>query len=435
MTRLATLVLVLLSLAAAGCHAAPPVDPHAVTAVGGTSNRFVRSDRATAVAVRLLISAAAVERADRPPVNLALVVDTSGSMEGRAIEDARAASKALMGALRRGDRIAVVVFGSTTEVLLPSTPIEDTDTAQLRRRIDAMKALGTTDMAGGLRAGMAEVSAHLVAGGVNRIILLGDGDPNDALPVQQMAGQAGSQGISITALGLGPDYNETLMGEVAQLSGGRFHYVEDSAKVAAFFDTEIVRLNRTYAKNARVVLTPGPGVTLGRVIGQGGGRAISIGDLSFGEERELIVELDVPARRAGSAVELLDAVLSFEDARSGATIERRLFFGAHASASEDEIRTGRDEAVEHAAARAATAAATLTAIEAARRGDVEKAQRSLRPSAKRASYDFSDTAPSPELVNALPSVAPAAAGNPVPARDSVVVRKAHDEAMKVLQTR
>ena len=435
MTRVATLVLVLISLALAGCHAAPPVDPHAVTAVGSLSNRFVRSDRTTPVAVRLLITAAAVERADRPPINLALVVDTSGSMEGRAIEDARAASKALLAALRKGDRIAVVAFGSSTEILLPSTPIEDTDTVKLRRSIDAMRALGTTDMAGGLRAGMAEVSGHLVADGVNRIILLGDGNPNDALPVKQMASEAGSQGISITALGLGPDYNETLMGDVAQLSGGRFHYVADSSKVAGFFDTEIVRLNRIYAKNARVVLTPGPGVTLGRVIGQGGGRAVSIGNLSFGEERELIIELEVPAHRAGAAVELLDAVLSFEDARSGATLERRLFFGAHASANDDEIRAGRDQAVDHVTARAAAAAATLAAIEAARRGELEKVQRSQKPTTKGASYEFSDSPLDAELVNALPSVAPAAASNPAPTRDSIVVRKAHDEAMKVLQTR
>jgi Ca-activated chloride channel family protein len=435
MTRVATLALALLSLVLAACHPAPPVDPHAVTAEGSVSNRFVHADRPTPVVVRLLVSAAAVENAARPPVNLALVVDTSGSMEGRAIEDARTASKALLGALRRGDRLAVVAFGSTTETLLPSTLLEDADLAELRRSIDAMKALGTTDMAGGLREGLAQVSAHLNPDGVNRIILLGDGDPNESPPVTQMATDAGGGGISITALGLGPDYNETLMGQVAQLSGGRFHYVADSTKVAGFFDAEVVRLNRIYAKNATVMLTPGPGVTLGRVIGQRGGRNVSIGDLSFGEQRELVVELTAPPHRAGAAVELLDAVLRFQDARTGAFIERRLFFGAHGSASDDEIRAGRDESVERAAARASAAAATLEAIEAARRGELEKAQRSAKPGPKKTvTYDFEDTPVNGDLLEALPSVAPSAAPRPSAARDSLIVRKAHDDAMRVLQT-
>ena len=141
MPRFALLLLLALSLAIAGCHVnAPPVDARAVTAQGTLNNRFVSADKPSSIVARLLIEAKAVERATRPPVNLALVVDTSGLMEGRAIEDARSASKALLSALRPRDRIAVVVFGSTTDVLLPSTLLEDADVAKLRGRLDAMKA-------------------------------------------------------------------------------------------------------------------------------------------------------------------------------------------------------------------------------------------------------------------------------------------------------
>jgi Ca-activated chloride channel family protein len=353
MPRSAVVFAAVMALVLAACHVAPPADPHVLTARGGLSNRFVRADAETPIDARLVIEARATETRGRPPVNLALVIDTSGSMEGRAIEDARAASKALLGALRRRDRVAVVAFGSTTEILLPSTPIEDVDVATLRRRIDAMKAFGTTDMAGGLRAGMQEVEKNFVADGVNRVILLGDGDPNDAAPVKQMAADAGARSISITALGLGPDYNETLMGAAAQLSGGRFHYVADSAKVAGFFDAEIVRLNRIYAKNAVVELVPGPGVRIVRVLGQEGSipPSIPIGDLSYGEQREIVVKLAAPAHRAGAAVELLDAVLRFKDARAGASVERRVFFGAHATADDKERDAGRDAEVERSVAK------------------------------------------------------------------------------------
>jgi Ca-activated chloride channel family protein len=436
MPRFAAIFFALVALALGGCHAPPPADPHALTAEGSLSNRYVRTDAQTSLSARLVIAAQATETTGRPPVNLALVVDTSGSMEGRAIEDARAASKALLSALRTGDRIAVVAFGSTTELILPSTPIEDANVAKLRARIDAMKAFGTTDMAGGLEAGMAQVQSHFVADGVNRVILLGDGDPNDAAPVKRAAMQGGNSNISITALGLGPDYNETLMGEVAALSGGRFHYVDDSSKVAAFFDAEVVRLNRVYAKNAVVELVAGPGVSMAKVVGQAGGGhrrlSIPIGDLSFGETREIIVRLDAPAHRDGAAVELLDAVLRFEDVRAGVPVERRVFFGAHASASADTLKQGRNEGVERAVAKAEAAAATLEAIEAARRGAVDKAREKLKGAQ---GYQFDDDKlMQGDLSNALPSLAPSAAPSPPSSRAGSVVKKAHDRAMEILYT-
>ena len=417
----------------AACRVKAPVpDAHAVTAEGSLSNRFVAADKATSVAARLVVQARVLERSGRPPVNLALVVDTSGSMEGRAIEDARAASKALLGALTPNDRIAVVSFGSTTDVILPSTRLGDADLPKLRARIDAMKAVGTTDMSGGLRAGVGQVAEHLEQEGVNRVILLGDGNPNDEAPVKGIAADAGSRGISITVLGLGPDYNETLMGAVAQVTGGTFHYVGDSTKLAAFFGEEVVRLNRVYAKNAVVQLVPGPGVHVSKIVGQGGasGLTIPIGDITLGETREIVARLEAPPHRDGAAVELLDAVLRFDDVASGTTVEQRVFFGAHATASSDVLKSGHDDAVEHAVNKAEAAAKTLEAIDAARRGDVGKAQQRVKD-AKASGYKLDD-----ELVDALPSVAPAAA-QPNPEqqlRGNEVVRKAHDDAMKVLQS-
>jgi hypothetical protein len=115
-------------------------------------------------------------------------------------------------------------------------------------------------------------------------------------------------------------------------------------------------------------------------------------------------------------------------------VERRIFFGAHAAATEQEVAAGHDEVVARAVAKAEAAAATLEAIEAARRGALQKAQESLRKKGA-TSYQFTDDALSGELVNALPSVAPAPAGAAPPAKhDSEVVRKAHDDAMNVLQT-
>jgi hypothetical protein len=137
------------------------------------------------------------------------------------------------------------------------------------------KATGTTDMASGLRMAITEVTRHLDEEGVNRVVLVGDGVPNDDRQILPLVAQAAAQGISVTALGLGNDYDydydydydETLMGHIAQLSSGRFFYVDDSAKVASFFSEEVTRLHEVVARHAVLDVRPGPGVTVTGVVG------------------------------------------------------------------------------------------------------------------------------------------------------------------------
>jgi Ca-activated chloride channel family protein len=297
-------------------------------------------------------------------------------------------------------------------------------------------------MAAGLRAGIDEVVQHLDPHGVNRVVLLGDGVPNDEGPIRALAESAGHQGVTVTALGLGPDYNETLMGAVAQLSGGRFHYVEKSDQVAETFKNEVLRLQSVYARNATLELTPGPGVRIEAVVGQpmarsGNGVRVSVGDMSRDETRDLIVRLTTDPHHDGAPVELLDAVLSFDDALgSGTRAERRLFFGARATSKDAELEAGRVREVEDAAAIIQAAAATVDAIQKAREGHPGDAQSALGRAAEDAETQARKTSNAElarkatsmrDLQRALPSSS--TAPTPAPA----AVRSAHDQAMKNLQ--
>ena len=335
-------------------------------------NAFVRSGASQTAVARIAFSTKHRESAARPPVNLALLVDTSGSMDGKAIADARKASLALLDSLSPKDRLSVVVFNSKVEVLLPSTTIEDCNLKELRTKLSTMKAEGTTDMADGLNAAVAEVSGHLAADGVNRILLLGDGVPNDDTGILSTVEQAARQGISVTALGLGEDYDETLMARIAQKSGGKYTFVADSSKVPSFFAEEVTRLHKVVARNAVLEIHPGPGVTVQNVVGRvmsptsHHGISVNLGDITLGDAQEIVVQLATQPTKEGANVEMLDAVLRYDDGVGGRQREERIFLGAKSTTDDARIGTGRDPKVEDAAAKAKDAAALIENIEKTR---------------------------------------------------------------------
>lgn len=364
------------------------------------ANRFTRAGEAGEITVRLRVGARALKNAPKAPVNLALVVDTSGSMEGEMIEDAKKASLALLDSLSPGDTLAVIAFHSRAEVLTPATLINAKSAAKIREQIGKMKAHGTTDMAGGLKAGIDEVVKGLRADGVNRIVLLGDGVPNNEAPMLNLARSAGQSGIAVTALGLGIDYNETLMNAVAQHSGGKFHFVRDSGAVASVFKEEVLRLKRVVGKNASLKLSPGPGVTIKGIVGlpastSGTDTIVMLGDMSEGDQRDVIVRVSAAGRRANSVVELFDAAVAFDvtSGFSSARLEERSFVAVRATSDQEELAAGRDLDVERSAARISVADRIVQAIAAARMGQLAQAQAMLdaiEKDAKRAAKQLDD---------------------------------------------
>jgi Ca-activated chloride channel family protein len=441
--RLRTLPILLLAAALvpactpSRAHTAPPVTPGnpvvvadpvvavqpvELEVVAELANRFVPAGKPGEVLARIRIHSPESGGTERPRANIGLVVDTSGSMEGDAIVQARAAALTLLGDLRDGDVLSIVVFGSAPEVLVPATVLDATARAKIRTDIERMKATGTTDLAGGLQLGLQQVQSQARAGEINRIVLVSDGVPNDESSIAGMAQQARNMAIPITALGLGLEYHETLLGQIAQGSGGKFHFVEDPAKVASVFREEVLSIDRLAARGVALTLTPGPGVAILEVPGFSAGysgRNVVIGlpDLAEGETQQVIVRLSVSEHRDGANVELLDGVVSYADAHTGAGMQERTFVGARATADAAELGTGVNLDVTVAAARATTAAATLQIVSMARGGDVKGATGMLDQTVKTARA-LEKTMPDAELarlVDALVELRPTLKGlAPVP---------------------
>jgi len=400
--------------------AAPVAAADLVAMEVAPANRYVKAAEPGEMLVRIRLGARALKDAPRPPINLALVVDTSGSMANDGIEDARRASLALLDALSPGDSLAVVAFHSRAEVLAPSTRLDERSIETVRARIGKMAAHGTTDMAAGLQAGLDEVMRGFRPDGINRIVLVGDGVPNNEAPILPLAQSAGRSAVPVTVLGLGLDYNETLMNAVAQHSGGKFHFLRESSEVASVFKDEVLRLKRVVGRSAALRLAPGPGVLIKGVLGLpaqavGTETHVTLGDLSEGDQRDVIVRVSTGAHRPGSMVELLDAVLSFDGSAAGAgRLEERGFVAVKATAEPSELVLGKDPDVELSAARMTVADRIVQAIATARAGQIPQAQAMLdqvEKEAKRAAKQFDDAelrdkAKSiPALRESLPSLA------------------------------
>ncbi|MDC0740465.1 vWA domain-containing protein [Polyangium mundeleinium] len=400
------LLLVAAVLFVLGCGpAASPTgarDPNAVRVEALLGSPLLLANGDSTVYAVLRISTAARPARERGPVNVALAIDTSGSMEGEAIVAARRASLQVIDALKDGDRLAVVVFHSKAELLVPSTELDAEVREEARQRIAAMEARGTTEMADGLQTALDQVLANHNPNGVNRVVLLGDGIPNRAANLEYTAKRAADRGVAVTTLGLGLDYDETLMGRLADLSGGRYSYIESADKLAGFFREELDRLDTVYGRQASVTLNPGPGVRIDAIVGTqmmspGSAASMPLGDIVRGDTRDVVVRMTVTPRKANVPIELLDAVLTFDDALEQAgRLERRLYFGARTTLDEGEVAKAKNPAVDLSAALAEASATTLQALEFGKQGSYVHARGLLEKGAA-AALAQSKRTPSSEL--------------------------------------
>ena len=362
-----------------GCKEKPPKEVEGprelIELAAEPTAELVRAGETAELAVRVRVSAGRLPGAARPPLNLVLVMDTSGSMAGEPIEGARQAARDLIARLSPRDRIAVVAFHSRAEVIVPTLEMSPLARAWADLKVRLVEARGTTDLASGLALGLDLAQAGRTPGSTDRIVLVGDGVPNDAAALPGLVQRARSARIAITTLGLGVEFDDVLLGDLALETGGTYTFVEDGATVATVFDEELVRMTQVVARNVVVTLTPGPGVTLEAVPGvevSGTSRIAWLGDLAAGEIRDVIVPLSALGRRDGAAVELVDVMLSYEDAvdQRGTRLDGA-FVAVRASADAAAVAASVKLPLEAARRRATAASAILEAIRRARMGDVD----------------------------------------------------------------
>ena len=395
MTPKARLALVALAACAAGkphtqrvvAQAPPPPlvirkDPGLVDMTADPTTTLVLASTRSELGVRFRITGKAPPDARRPQLNLGLVVDTSGSMEGDSIEAVRASAKQLIGKLRDGDRVSLVTFDSTAHVVVPNVEIGPANRARILASIDQLVPRGTTALYEGLSSGLTLVARSRLPNGINRIVLLSDGVPNSSANLPALVSQLHSYGISVTTLGMGIDYDTRLMTQLARDTGGSFTYIEKPDQVSKVFDDELAKMTTIVGRNLQLAIQPGPGVTIlpgpGLSAAGDGKFYTTIGDLPADESRDIMVPIAVTARGDKSAVELVEGTLSFDDMiGSSGRQTRSAYVGIKASSDAAQVHAAVNPALEVMRVRAAAAAAILEAMDLARAGNVTAARKRI----------------------------------------------------------
>lgn len=241
----------------------------------------------------------------RAPLTAVLVIDRSGSMAGDKIDAARMAAERFVSGLRDGDALGVITFGTDVTVDLPISPIDAATRTRALGVVRGMQEGGGTNIDAGMSTARQLLSGADLSGRVARVVLLSDGRPTEgdrreATLVGHAAGLR-SQGIVTSTLGLGLDYNEDLMEHMAVEGGGRYHYLRHGAQLAQILSDELAQASAVIAAGAKLYL---PTTIAGlRVLEVPGARvhtaanhlAVDIGDLAAGEERRVLVKLQVSA--------------------------------------------------------------------------------------------------------------------------------------------
>ncbi len=321
----------------------------------------------------------AADRSDvaqaRAPLALAVVLDTSGSMEGEKIEQAKDSVIKLVTEMRDEDEIAVVRYSDEATVVQRLARLREVRTT-LIARIRAISAGGGTAIPSGLSAGIAAL-AQSGSRRVQRIVLVSDGLDSTRPTAEALARASFDKGITISSLGVGLDFDEAYMSSLARAGHGNFGFVKDASALASFLRRELDEAAATSVENAVVHLQLPQGLRFesasgadARLIGDGT-LELKFGSLFAGDERRALVHLRAQISDASSAALSGDANWT----RVSGGDERARFSAISLQSTSDptSVEASIDRAVMADAVSVIASARELEATEAYARGDSARA--------------------------------------------------------------
>ena len=269
--------------------------------------------------------AAAAEDKNAPsasPMNLALVIDRSGSMKGDRIANAMNAAVGAIERLRDGDSVTVVAFDSGAQVVIPPTRVSSSSRASMENAVRNIRLGGDTCISCGMLEGMQQLAQTSLSGDrVNRMILLSDGATNSGIKdvggLRAMAGRMTGKGVTISTIGVDVDFDEKVMAALANEGNGRHYFVANASGLPAVFAQEFDDILASVAKEAELTIELAPGVEVAEVFDrsfrrEGNKVIVPFGTFSAKQEKTVLIKLRVPAEKEGTQ-SVADVKLAYRD--------------------------------------------------------------------------------------------------------------------------
>ncbi len=351
---------------------------------------LILAEKPGRVYLRLSLKALAARPAERrTSLNVALVLDRSGSMQGDRIVAAKDAATMALSRMSADDTVALVAFNHNVDVLQPATRL-GASFADLKADIEEFRADGTTAIYAGVVEGGREARRFYSPDKVNRVILMSDGLANVGPATPKELGDLGrelaSQGVTVSTIGLGLDYNEDLMQRLAAASDGNHAFVERPSDLVEIFNREFGDALSIAAQDITITIECRAGWRPLRLLGREGeisGNKITLklAQLQEKNERYIVVELEPASGHGTGDADIADVSVGYLDLATKARAESKAQVRARYSSSTTEIEASTDKGVMAQVTAQIATEENEKAVLLRDKGDVDGAKKALEDNA------------------------------------------------------
>lgn len=237
----------------------------------------------------------------RVPLNISLVLDRSGSMSGNAMKFAKDAAKFVVKQLSSEDYLSIVNYDDIVEVTSPSQQVKNKEL--LIEKIDKITSRNMTNLSGGTLEGYKQVAGTKKSNYVNRVLLLTDGLANTGItnPIQLnkiASGKFQEEGIALSTFGLGSEYDEDLLTQMAESGRGNYYYIDKADRIPEIFAKELEGLLNVVAQNTAVTIELPSGVKCEKVYGyphieENGKITVALNDIFTKEDKVFLLKVKI----------------------------------------------------------------------------------------------------------------------------------------------